>query len=226
LGLVYAFVDSGKTSFAMACTARWAEQLHETDEYIAYCGNEEAVERLRLRLVQAITGWTRGQIREDGKKANQLAIAGGLNNIKLFGNITTGKQIEYVLKEYKPYCLVIDQAPNVEIKTKKTQEGVAYLETLFKWYRKLCNIYDVGIMGVAQGTGEAEDTKYLKLSDIYGARVAIQGALDWAVGIGRKVNDPVDENMRYFNVPKNKLADGDGGRFAIEFDKYRCKYGE
>ena len=37
LGLIYAFVDSGKTSFAMASVVAFARQLAETEEIIAYC---------------------------------------------------------------------------------------------------------------------------------------------------------------------------------------------
>ena len=224
LGLIYAFVDSGKTSFAMAACANFAAQLADTEDLICYCGNEEAAGRLRLRLVQSITNWTRAQIKANGKKAEQIAQEGGIHRVKIFDSITSGQQIEYILREYKPHVMVVDQAPAVDVEAFSKQEGVTRLETLFKWYRKISNTYDVGLIGVAQGTGDAEDTKYLKLSDIYGARVAIQGALDWACGIGRRVDNQIDDDLRYIHVPKNKLADGDGGRFPVHFNKYHCSW--
>jgi hypothetical protein len=222
LGLIYAFVDSGKTSFTMASVVAFARQLVETEDVICYCGNEESAARLRLRLVQAFCGWTRRQVKERGKRAEELAQQGGISNVKIFDNITSTSQIEYVLGEYRPYVMYVDQATAIEVEGKRREEGVAKLETLFRWFRKAGNIHDVGIVGVAQATGEAEDTKYLKLSDIYGSRVSIQGSLDWACGIGRKVNDPVDGDLRYLNIPKNKLHDGDGGRMQAHFNKYTC----
>jgi hypothetical protein len=102
----------------------------------------------------------------------------------------------------------------------RREEGVQKLESLFRWFRKTATAHDIGLIGVAQAVGEAEDTKYLKLSDIYGSRVSIQGALDWACGIGRKVNNPIDDDLRYLNIPKNKLHDGEGGRMTVHFNKY------
>ena len=119
--------------------------------------------------------------------------------------------------------MFIDQATAIELEGKK-EEGVAKLESLFRWLRKAGNIHDVGIIGIAQAVGEAEDTKYLKLSDIYGSRVSIQGALDWACGIGRKLNNPDDDQLRYLNIPKNKLADGDSGRFPVHFENHTCHW--
>lgn len=224
LGLIYAFVDSGKTSFAMAACANFASQLKDTEDTICYCGNEESAQRLRLRLVQAFTNWTRSQIKQNGSGAEEIAIEKGIDRVKVFDSITTDTQLEYVIKEYKPHVLFIDQAPAVEIKTKRQQEGVAYLETLFKWYRKLATIHKVGIIGIAQAVGDAEDSKYLKLSDIYGARVAIQGALDWACGIGRLVNNPIDDDLRYLNIPKNKLYEGNNGKITCHFNHYNCEW--
>jgi hypothetical protein len=224
LGLIYAFVDSGKTSFSMAATAHFARQLVETEDIICYCGNEESAARLRLRLVQAFCNWTRKQVKERGKRAEALAQEGGISNVKIFDNITTASQIEYILGHYRPHIMFIDQATKIEPEGRGKEEGVAKLERVFSWIRKIGNIHDVAIIGVAQAVGEAEDTKYLKLSDIYGSRVSIQGALDWACGIGRKVNNPIDDDLRYLNIPKNKLHDGDGGRMPVHFNKYICHW--
>ena len=78
------------------------------------------------------------------------------------------------------------------------------------------------LLWVSQGVGLAENTQWLKLSDIYGSRVAIQGALDYAIGIGRKIDDPVSEDLRFINIPKNKLHDGEGGKFVVNFSKQTC----
>jgi hypothetical protein len=219
LGLIYAFVDSGKTSFGMAACASFAEYLKETEDIICYCGNEEAAHRIRMRLVGAMCGWTKRQVLERPKRANKIAEEGGLSRVKIFDNITSTTQIEVIIGQYRPHIMFVDQATNVEMGGRR-EEGVQKLESLFRWFRKTATAHDIGLIGVAQAVGEAEDTKYLKLSDIYGSRVSIQGALDWACGIGRKVNNPIDDDLRYLNIPKNKLHDGEGGRMTVHFNKY------
>lgn len=224
LGLIYAFVDSGKTSFALAAVKAFAEYLRETEDVICYCGNEESAARLRLRLVQTICGWTRSQVKDRPKHAEQKAQEGGMNCVKLFDNITTTNQIDYIIGQYSPHVLFVDQATNIELDGHKREEGVQKLESLFRWFRKTATLHDTAIIGIAQAVGDAEDTKYLKLSDIYGSRVSIQGALDWAVGIGRKVNNAIDDDLRYLNIPKNKLHDGDSGRMAVHFNRYLAQW--
>lgn len=224
-GLIYAYVDAGKTSFAMSAMAKFAEQLMDTDECILYCGNEEPAYRMSHRITQAFTNWTRNRWIENPEEARDLAKEKGLDVIKLFDGIKTGEQIEYLLRTYNPYALFIDQAHKVEIKTRRKLEGVAYLETLFQWYRDISNSHDVALIGVTQGDAKAESTKYLKLSDIYGSRVGIQASLDWAVGIGMSGKNG-EEHKRFFRVSKNKLHSGEKTQFIATFDHYRCQWGE
>jgi len=223
LGLIYAYVGSGKTSFTMSAVAAFAEYLMETEDVIVYCGNEEAAENLRLRLVQAITNLTKRQIKKNPGYAAKLAQDGGIESVKIFDNITSGAQLDYILREYKPHITVVDQAPFVEVKTPRKLEGTGYLEALFQFYRRASAVHDTAIVSVAQAEGAAENEKYLKLSQVYNSRVGIQGALDWALGIGMKQNNPVDDDLRYLNVSKNK---GEEGRFSVLFDKRSCHWQE
>jgi hypothetical protein len=130
-GLIYAFVDAGKTSFSMASCANFASQLVGTTDKIAYCGNEESAPRLRLRLVQSILGWTRAEVRDDQAGAETQADKGGLDRVLIFDQITAGEQIEYILKEFHPRILYVDQSTDVDIQFSRKREGVDYLKALF-----------------------------------------------------------------------------------------------
>lgn len=211
--------NSGKTSFSLSSASHFAKQLIGSDENICYAGNEEDASRLKLRLIQAILSCTRSQIPQIENIDDKLK---ELEYINIFDDITTGEQIQYIIKEYNPSILYIDQATDIDIKTKRKREGVDYFKSLFKWYRKLAVKNNLAIIGISQGVGTAEQTKWLKLSDIYGSRVAIQGALDFAIGIGRVTDDPIVEDFRYINIPKNKGFEGDDGRFAVKFKKQQC----
>jgi len=226
LGLVYAFVDSGKTSFSMAACAAFAEHLKDTKERIVYAGNEEAAPRLSLRLTQAFTGMTRTQIIENPYEAEEVRRNKGFSRVKLFDSISHVNQIEKLLIEWNPSVLFSDQAIHVDCGKNITGNEVSKHEALFKVYRDLAKEYDCAFIGVAQGTGDAENKKYLKLSDIYGSRVAIQGQLDYGIGIGRLLDEPGRANHRFVNIPKNKLLDGSDGRFAMHFYRETCQWKE
>lgn len=225
LGLIYAYVDSGKTSFALASATTFSKYL-KGEESICYAGNEESAERLKLRGVQALIYKTRREIRNNVEQSTEMAEKAGLSNIKFFDQINSGTQIEQIVQKFKPKILYVDQATDVEVNTIRKSDGVEYQKQLFKWYRRMANKWDCAIIGVSQGVGDAENKKFLKLSDIYGSRVAIQGALDYAIGIGRKTDDPTLEDIRHIHIPKNKLHDGDGGKLTVYFDRLRAEWKE
>jgi hypothetical protein len=222
LGFIYAYTDAGKTSFSFAAMAAQAKLYHGTDEVICYAGNEESSARLRIRFIQALTHANKVEMKTNEAEVEAKAEARGLSVGRVFDEITTESQLIYILDEYHPKILYIDDATNMEVAFKRELKSTSYLEALFRWYRRLANRYDCAIIGVSQGTGDAEDKKWLKLSDIYGSRVAIQRALDYGIGIGRKVSDPSKEMQRYIHVPKNKLHDGEGGKFVVNFTKEIC----
>jgi hypothetical protein len=226
LGLIYAYVDSGKTSFSLAAAAAFAKIFAGGPSRIAYAGNEESAERLRLRFVQALTNWNRSTIRDNAVQADDMAMVNGLTNVDIFDDITSGAQIKHIVKHYNPSILFVDQATDVDVNTKRKSDGVDYLKILFKWYRRLSSINNIAIITVAQGVATAENAQWLKLSDIYYSKVAIQGSLDYAIGIGRKLDDPAMEDLRFINIPKNKLADGDGGKFTTHFTRQTCYWSE
>jgi hypothetical protein len=227
LGLVYAFVDTGKTSFVCASAAGFAKELKDTGEKIVYAGNEEAGYRISFRINQAILKRTKSEIANDIGGSKKLLSELGRDKILVYDSITTIGQIEKLLDTIKPAILYIDQAPKIQIgRYSVHEEDVSGLQMLFNKYRELAKIYDTCIIGVAQGVGEAESKKYLKLSDIYGSRVAIQGELDFAIGIGRTLDDLAQKDFRFINIPKNKMDDGDSHRFATNFIRHKCSFEE
>lgn len=220
LGLIYAYVDAGKTSFAMASCANFAKIIPD-DDIIVYMGNEEPGDRLQIRLLSTMLHWTRQQVIDDREGAKERAKEIGYDKVHTFEGVITGEQVEKILKTYQPAIAYVDQSTDVEVRLGRKREGVDYLKALFKWYRNLSTNYNVALVGVAQGTGDAENTKYLKLSDVMGSRSAIQGSLDWALGIGKRLDSPVADEQRFINMPKNKLLEGNKDKFACMFDHYR-----
>ena len=224
VGLIYAYVDCGKTSFALASAAAFAKELAGTDEKICYCGNEESAPRLRLRFLQAMLNWTRQQIMEDEAGATEVANELGFNNVLIFDGIDTGDQLKYILKEYAPTVAYTDIATDVSIPCSSKVIGVDYQKILFKYYRTMATKHNCAIVCVAQGSPNLENSKYPKLSEVYGSKSGIQGSMDYVLGIGRVVDDRSLDDFRFVNMPKNKLNDGDDGRMKCYFDRKLCKW--
>jgi hypothetical protein len=225
LGIIYAFVDTGKTSFGLAACAHFAKQLVGTNEKIIYAGNEESASRIDLRLTQSILGKTRREITTNIEIAHKDRLLGGYENILLFDSITRTEQLSQLLEDTSPRILFIDQGTKV-VHGNTVDEGVREVQRLFNWYRESAKFYNTSIICLAQAVGEAENKKYLKLSDIYSSRVAIQGEVDYGIGIGRVLDDMAYSTVRFINVPKNKLHEGETGRFQTEFTRERCSWKE
>jgi hypothetical protein len=229
LGTIFAYVDSGKTSFGIANFVQFAQQLKETSENIVYAGNEESASRLAFRMTQAMLKKTRQEIMSDTHGASTTRLESGWSRIKLFDNITTTSQVTHILEEYQPTLLFIDQGTKIHLDGGRAftdSSEVSQLQYLFNFYREAAKEYEVAIVILAQAVGEAENKRWLKLSDMYGSRVSIQGELDYAIGIGRIVDDPTKEDLRFMHVCKNKLLDGASCKFTTYFVKEKCEWRE
>jgi hypothetical protein len=224
LGCIFAFVDSGKTSFGLSACASFARHLKDTSETIVYAGNEESASRLSLRLTQAMLNVTRRDLMERPDELDEARRELGYTRVKVLDSVSHGSQLLKILDEWRPRILIIDQGTKVTLDVRSKAKEIEALQNLFNFYREKAKEYDTSIVCLAQGVGEAENRKWLKLSDIYGSRVAIQGELDYAIGIGRLLDNKYDENFRYLNIPKNKLMEGETGKFNTLFTKEICKW--
>jgi hypothetical protein len=219
-GVVFGYVDSGKTSFTLNIVASIAGHS-EPDDIILYLGNEEKAQRRIGRFIHAINHANNDWIIENSEEAQNNANSIGYygdsakDKIHFFDGIKYFRDVRSLIEEYLPSYVFIDQAQVIEIGGKNV-EGPSKLELLFREYRDLSTEFDIGLTGVVQGTGKSEDKKWLGLGDMYNSKVAIQSTLDWAVGIG-KLGEAAKENIRYINIPKNKY--GSGKQFVTYFNK-------
>jgi hypothetical protein len=217
VGCVAAYVDSGKTSFAMKMCAKLSEQIPDEDN-ILYAGNEENSKRLCNRLTQAYCEVNRDLIIEDPDRFEDQKMKMGYGKVKVVSGVDFGHQLIKLLEEWKPKIAFVDLASDLIVEFDKKYEGVNYLEQLFKWYRQVATKYRVALILVVQGVGDAHNKKWLDLIDLYGARVAIQRSLDWCIGIGRMQKDEAKELVRYINISKNKQYYGRQHKFLARFE--------
>ena len=224
LGLIFAFVDSGKTSFGIANIVSMAHWLHVNDPNynrpLIYAGNEEDEERVALRITQCMSGMNNAEIRDDPRTVKRRLQARGFDRIKIIDGVNHLAHVERVMDVFNPRVLMIDQGTKVQFGKIDTHE-TASLQELFNRYRELAKTYKCTIISLAQANADGESQKWLNMSHIYGSKVAIPGELDWAIGIGTD-DDANYRHWRFFNICKNKFGEKD--QFPMEFKHESCQF--
>jgi hypothetical protein len=225
-GMFYGYTDSGKSSIALFTAAHIAEQMKDTEDICLYCTNEETMVRAAGRATMAFTGFDRFDLLmpDIWKEAEKMKRERGWSRLKICDGVETGEQIIRLMDEWMPKVIIMDQTTDVEVKTARDEEGPDYNKALFKWFRRLGNNYDCAVINVGQAGIEAEDTKWVKLSQMYGSKSGIQGRLDWAVGMGQRLGDEALKDMRFLNITKNKYGGKD--KFSCYFNHETCQWEE
>lgn len=224
LGLIYAYVDTGKTSYGVANLCSIAKWLHDNgiDRPVIYAANEEDVSRVSLRAIQCMTNWNNAELDMYESTVEKVIKKRGFGHIRFIDQVTTMRAIEKILIKYNPRVMFIDQGTKVSV-TGSKKEGVHELEEKFNTYRNLAKAHKCTIVSMAQGGEECSGKKYPSLKNIYGSKSAVQGELDWAISMGTDDSDSKYENWRFFNISKNK---GGKGSYACRFDAERCQFKE
>ena len=223
LGLIYAYTDTGKTSYGVANLCAAAKYMFDNqyDRPAVYATNEEAVDRVTLRAIQCMTNWDDSQIERYKSQVKSIINKRGFSHMRFVDEIYTMTSVQKVLAKMQPRVLFIDQGTKVNLPGSR-REGVNALEEVFNNYRSLAKKFDCTIICMAQGGEECADKQYPSLKNLYGSKSAIQGELDWAIALGT-TTDAGYEGWRYFNITKNK---GDKGTYACRFDTKKCQFKE
>ena len=224
LGLITAYVDTGKTSYGVANNCSVANYLKsiKSERPTVYACNEEDVSRVALRHIQCMVNKSDAEIEIDQKLILPMIQSKGYDYIKFIDHVTNTRILEKILTKYNPRVIFIDQGTKLQMKG-SIKEGVNALEELFNYYRDLAKRYRTTIICMAQGGDDCFEKKYPELRDLYGSKSAIQGELDWAISIGRDAEDAKYSGWRFFNITKNK---GDKSKYACRFDHKRCQFSE
>lgn len=227
IGLIFAYVGVGKTSFATKNIANMAHHIATKEPWdtrpLVYGCNEEAQQRVALRIIQGLTGYDSKQIAAQPKLVKKALTMNGYDRIEIIDQVTHLRTVRRILEKYGPRVMFIDQGTKVKVWGQKERD-VQTLEALFNTYREWGKEFDCAFICCAQADGECRDKEYLQKDDLYFSKVGIPGELDWMVGVGL----PEDDNYatwRRFNICKNKFGEEDV-RFSMRFNKYSNQFKE
>jgi len=226
LGLVIARPDVGKTSFMINCFAKWSAYLAQVlqDGQLLYCNNEEGIEGLKARFGVSMLGveteWAEQNPAEFGKQVMQRC----KDNVRWHGGVKSTRDVETLVKRYKPKVTVLDQIPKF-ILPGNPDEGVKGLANMYGWFRDKAKELNTAMFGVCQAGATAHNKQYPTDMDIHASKTDVFGELDFGIGIGF-VTDPGMEETRFINIFKNKKKYGRKGRGAVHFNADKCRYND
>ena len=224
LGVVIARPDTGKTSFILNCLAYFAAQFRKTPYQLLYCGNEEGIIGLKARTGVSLLGVDTEWAEQNAKAFGEQVSAKGGDCIRFHGGVKNVRDVDTLVKRYKPVVTVLDQIGKFKVPGNKL-EGPAGLAVIYQYFREKAQEYNTMFMGVAQADMAGSNKQWLTMDNINASKTDVPGELDWGIGIGC-VDEPGMETVRFINVFKNKLKYGRKGRSQVSFKAEKCRYSD
>lgn len=213
--IVAAYVDVGKTSFAISEATHMARQMHMGN--VLWLNNEEDDYRVLRKIWKSTLGCGDHMLSSHPDKCEsefRNRMHGDLNRIKMI-NIRNKsfREIKKLFDKYKPSLCVIDQVDKIANGKFKAFSDHDRLKNLYGEVRGLANEYcpiiaisqaDVTTVKLDKETGDIDYQLYPHHRQLDGSKVGKPGEADAIIMIGRRSDSP---NTRGLHVSKNKFGD-------------------
>lgn len=203
--------ETGKTSFVCSEGAHVVGQLPSEVSGIIF-NNEEAGERVKLRLYQSALGKSIAEIEKDpaAAEAEYTRLMGRSDRIEIYhSHSISTKDVERQLRKKKYGWIAFNRLDKIKIPRRKgDKEGseVEQLTAVYQWARGIAIRYGI-VFAVVQADATAEGKRQIWMDQIYGSKTGVQGEADVILTIGMD-HDITKADRRWINVPKNKLPGG------------------
>lgn len=228
--IVSAYVDVGKTMFAVSEAAYMARQL-KTGR-VLWMNNEEDNSKVYKKIWQSVLGLTETELGLDPEKCKaeyKRRMNGDIQRINIID--IRGKSLDYIkntIEKYAPVLCIIDQVDKIGNTQHKSFSDHDRLKNLYGEIRDLNNKYcpiiaisqaDRSTISIDKDTGEAWYNLYPHHGQLDGSKVGKPGEADAIIMIGRRTEQ---DNTRGIHVSKNKF--GTMIKQEVIFDGARARY--
>ena len=194
---IYANTEVGKTLFAinMACG------LLQDGYRVLYLGNEDAKKMMLLRFYSNLSGMTKHEILATPARAQELAVAGGYNNLFFMdGQPGSVAEVRRAVEKCDPHVMFIDQMANMEMRDfSKVEKN----EELSVALRRIAKRYEIVSIIVHQADNDAHGKLVLEKNNMHYTNVGVQGQMDVMIGIGMNP-EYEQQGRRMLSLTKNK----------------------
>ena len=227
--IIAARPETGKTTFTASEASHMLTQLKE-DEHVIWINNEEASNKVMMRVIQAFHGVTTGELLSNTTYYEEGFISNGGNRFLVLDDdsgIRSVNKIASLFKEFKPGLIIFDQLDKVD-GFKQDREDLR-IGQLYEWARDLAKEY-CPVIAISQVDGTGEGEKWIHMNQLRGSKTDKIGEADAIVTIG-KSNEAGEDLKRFLHVPKNKLFGGSEtiethrhGAFELEIEPAKARF--
>ena len=213
--IIAARPETGKTTFTASEASYMMTQL-QPDEHVIWINNEEASNKVMMRVIQAYHQVTSSDLLANPKDLEADFTANGGDRFLILDDdsgIKSAHKIATLFKEFKPGLIIFDQLDKVH-GFKQDREDLR-IGQLYEWARDVAKEY-CPVIAISQVDGTGEGEKWIQMNQLRGSKTDKIGEADAIITIG-KSNEPGMDLQRFIHVPKNKLF---GGKETLE--AHRC----
>lgn len=199
-GHIFARVETGKTAMWVSEVTHFMKQV---DKPILIFFNEEGGKGVVFRMYNAATKMSYMELRTNPKHAKRVWQENGGDYIKFVDDpsLVEKKYIERTIEEMQPALVIIDNMDKVKGFSADRED--MRLHEIYKWGRELAKTY-CPVISVGQADATGHNSKWIDEAQMANSKTGKPSELDFIIGIGR-VDKEGYEDVRYINIPKNKL---------------------
>ena len=205
-GIVFARPETGKSSFAVSLAAApdgWCQQGAK----VLMLGNEESMQRTRLRAIQAWNGWTPEEVRAEPVAA--LARWSAIKARFIMKDVQEWDfaKVDRYIKRQAPDIVIIDQLDKVNIEGTYNSSHEK-LREVYRRAREMAKRHECALLVVSQASNDASGRTRLDFSMMENSKTGKAAEADLIIGIGKhaQTDDSEPDTMRFLNISKNKLS--------------------
>ena len=203
LAIFFARPETGKTAFWVSLVANEGGFASQGAKVVALINEEPAV-RTQMRLINAHTGMTRDEIKENTSQASELWSQ--INtNIKLLDTVDWNlDDVNKYLETYKTDILIIDQLDKVNVSGTfaRTDEK---LRAIYTGARELAKRHNICVIALSQASADGHNKLNLSFDMVENSKTGKAAEADLIIGIGKRETGNPNEPMRQLNISKNKI---------------------
>lgn len=202
--IVFARPESGKTAFWVNMVAGQGGFASQGAKVCALINEEPAI-RTQMRLVNAHTGMSFAEIKDNPTKAGE-SWANIKDNMRILDTVdwSLDKIDSYVAKE-KPNVLIIDQLDKVHV-TGTFARTDEKLRAIYTGAREIAKRRSCALIGISQASADASGRLDLTFDMMENSKTGKAAEADVIIGVGFSNNLDVDQDLRSVAVSKNKIT--------------------
>jgi len=196
--LIYAEPELGKSLVAINMAAGFCRDGRKT----LYIENEDSSKATLMRFINRMSGMTKMEVIKNPDDAMSRALDKGYGNL-IFKSMSPGTipEIECLIRDYEPECIIVNQIRQLDFKG--IDGDTAQLTAAGKAMRKLIKKYDLVGVSVTQAADSATNKLVLERGDTYMSNISLPGDVDVMIGIGGN-EEFKSLGRRMLSLPKNK----------------------